>query len=192
MRSRATPLLDRAEDTREVFGCSYAQLQEPLRRLRCAVTEVAAPASGPTCRKASCSVPPLAAAPGGAGGGSRPGRTRPAGAGTLGHSGPHQRPESLTGCVAVLHQIDQRHTGILGFQNSATGLDLGLYAARSYSLIRPPRTTAVDSLLGEVGVRVAGAGRAGGCDGVVARCREPRTRPGPAAGAAGRRSASGR
>jgi hypothetical protein len=28
----------------------------------------------------------------------------------------------------------------VGFQNSATGPDLGFYAARSYSLIRPPRT----------------------------------------------------
>jgi len=28
----------------------------------------------------------------------------------------------------------------VGFQNSATGLELGVYAARSYSLIRPPRT----------------------------------------------------
>ena len=28
----------------------------------------------------------------------------------------------------------------VGFQNSATGLDLGFYAARSYSLMRPPRT----------------------------------------------------
>src|ERR1019366_1695194 len=27
-----------------------------------------------------------------------------------------------------------------GFQNSSTGLDLGFYAARSYSLRRPPRT----------------------------------------------------
>jgi hypothetical protein len=27
-----------------------------------------------------------------------------------------------------------------GFQNSATGLELGVYAARSYSLIRPPGT----------------------------------------------------
>jgi hypothetical protein len=27
-----------------------------------------------------------------------------------------------------------------GFQNSATGLDLGFYAARSYSLITPPST----------------------------------------------------
>jgi hypothetical protein len=29
---------------------------------------------------------------------------------------------------------------LVGFQNSATGLDLGVYAARSYSLMRPPRT----------------------------------------------------
>ena len=28
----------------------------------------------------------------------------------------------------------------VGFQKSATGLDLGFYAARSYSLMRPPRT----------------------------------------------------
>jgi len=28
----------------------------------------------------------------------------------------------------------------VGFQNSATGLDLGFYAARSYSLMRLPRT----------------------------------------------------
>src|ERR1019366_2575866 len=28
----------------------------------------------------------------------------------------------------------------VGFQNSATGLDLGFYAARWYSLRRPPRT----------------------------------------------------
>jgi hypothetical protein len=27
----------------------------------------------------------------------------------------------------------------VGFQNSATGIDLGFYAARSYSLMRPPR-----------------------------------------------------
>lgn len=29
---------------------------------------------------------------------------------------------------------------LAGFQNSAAGLDLGFYAARSYSLMRPPRT----------------------------------------------------
>ena len=28
----------------------------------------------------------------------------------------------------------------VGFHNSATGYDLGFYAARSYSLMRPPRT----------------------------------------------------
>ena len=28
----------------------------------------------------------------------------------------------------------------VGFRNSATGLDFGFYAARSYSLMRPPRT----------------------------------------------------
>jgi hypothetical protein len=28
----------------------------------------------------------------------------------------------------------------VGFQNCASGLDLGFYAARSYSLIRPPST----------------------------------------------------
>ena len=39
---------------------------------------------------------------------------------------------SLTGDVPVVHPV--------GFQNSAIGLDLGFYAARSYSLMRPPRT----------------------------------------------------
>jgi transposase-like protein len=29
---------------------------------------------------------------------------------------------------------------LVGFQNAATGLDLGFYAARSYSLMRPPST----------------------------------------------------
>jgi hypothetical protein len=29
---------------------------------------------------------------------------------------------------------------VVGFQNSATGPGLGFYAARSYSLMRPPRT----------------------------------------------------
>ena len=33
-----------------------------------------------------------------------------------------------------------RARGPVGFQNSATGPDLGFYAARSYSLMRPPRT----------------------------------------------------
>ncbi len=34
----------------------------------------------------------------------------------------------------------RRRRAPVGFQNSATGLDLGIYAARSYSLMRPPRT----------------------------------------------------
>jgi hypothetical protein len=29
---------------------------------------------------------------------------------------------------------------LVGYQNSATGPDLAFYAARSYSLMRPPRT----------------------------------------------------
>src|SRR5438477_11453603 len=36
------------------------------------------------------------------------------------------------GVLAVRHPV--------GFQNSAAGPDLGFYAARSYSLMRPPRT----------------------------------------------------
>ena len=49
----------------------------------------------------------------------------------------------------------------VGFQNSVTVADLGFYAARSYSLMRPPRTgQALDPFLGEVGGRVAGPGRA--------------------------------
>src|SRR5450755_928528 len=35
---------------------------------------------------------------------------------------------------------DPHRRGPVGFQNSATGADLGFYAARSYSLMRPPRT----------------------------------------------------
>ena len=39
---------------------------------------------------------------------------------------------------AVMRAFISSHP--VGFQNSATGLDLGFYAARSYSLTRPPRT----------------------------------------------------
>jgi hypothetical protein len=39
--------------------------------------------------------------------------------------------------AAVITPGDQ---GRVGFQNSATVPDLGFYAARSYSLMRPPRT----------------------------------------------------
>jgi YfbU domain len=42
--------------------------------------------------------------------------------------------------VDELKQIAEAWAWPAGFQNSATGLDLGSYAARSYSLMRPPRT----------------------------------------------------
>ena len=49
----------------------------------------------------------------------------------------------------------------MGFQNSAVGSDLGFYAARSYSLTRPPRTgAALDPLPGEVRNRMIGPRRA--------------------------------
>src|SRR6266536_3485941 len=39
-------------------------------------------------------------------------------------------------------QVGQaREAQAAGFQNSATGAELGFYAARSYSLMRPPRTS---------------------------------------------------
>ena len=41
--------------------------------------------------------------------------------------------------MRLLHSRPARRHPV-GFQNSATGLDLGFYAARSYSLRRPPRT----------------------------------------------------
>jgi hypothetical protein len=54
-----------------------------------------------------------------------------AGAGDLGRPWPGQRAQSWR----VLRQAPP-----VGFQNSATGLELRFYAARSYSLMRPPRT----------------------------------------------------
>ncbi|MGO9081650.1 MAG: hypothetical protein ACLQDY_21835, partial [Streptosporangiaceae bacterium] len=39
-----------------------------------------------------------------------------------------------------LYQCGDQYYVLVGFQISATGLDLGFYAARSYSLMRPPRT----------------------------------------------------
>jgi len=43
---------------------------------------------------------------------------------------------------AAIHLITGREGGVepVGFQNSATSLDLGFYAARSYSLMSPPST----------------------------------------------------
>jgi len=60
----------------------------------------------------------------------------------------------------------------MGFQNSATGPGLGFYAARSYSWMRPPRAGRC-WMRSETGRRrgdLAGAGRAGGCDGAAVRC----------------------
>ena len=78
---------------------------------------------------------------------------------------------------------------LVGFQKSATGPDLGFYAVRPYSLMRPRRTGGAGSVPGR-GPRQggrAGAGGAGGCDGVAVRCSGPRTGPGPAADAVRRR-----
>ena len=52
------------------------------------------------------------------------------------------RPEHLPGRDRVPDGVvGQLVLGIpVGFQNSPTRLDLGFYAARSYSLMRPPRT----------------------------------------------------
>ena len=42
--------------------------------------------------------------------------------------------------LSRIGELTVRIIDAVGFQNSATGLDLGFYAARSYSLMRPPRT----------------------------------------------------
>jgi len=74
--------------------------------------------------------------------------------------------EDLLTADPVLGEVHRLRRPV-GFQNSATGLDLGFYAARSYSLMRPPR-------MGRRWVRfwdgsAAGcsgrAGEADGCDG---------------------------
>ncbi len=77
---------------------------------------------------------------------------------------------NIAGCSDQAHCGDPpAHTWCrsLGFQNSAAGPDLGFYAARSYSLMRPPRT-------GRRLVRSWGEVR----DRVVDRGMPPRT-PGP-------------
>ena len=48
----------------------------------------------------------------------------------------------------------------VGFQNSATRVGLGFYAARSYSLRRPPRLGPSWIRSWEVGDRMVGPGRA--------------------------------
>jgi hypothetical protein len=63
------------------------------------------------------------------GGTGPPGRAR-----VLGRSAKH-RLES-----GVAEKMDTALPPV-GFQNSVTGPDLGFYAARSYSLMRPPRTS---------------------------------------------------
>ncbi len=55
----------------------------------------------------------------------------------LGRCGPYQ---SGAAYVSSVLQSVRRLPDPVGFQNSAAGLDLGFYAARSYSLRRPPRT----------------------------------------------------
>ena len=55
---------------------------------------------------------------------------------------PHlvQRPRRKLPTSPASSRPRRPHPDPVGFQNSATGLDLGFYAARSYSLIRSPRT----------------------------------------------------
>src|ERR1019366_4170957 len=82
---------------------------------------------------------------------------------------------------------------LVGFQNSATGLDLGFCAARSRQVEEAAEDGPVlDLLRREVGGGVAGAGGAGGRGGVVVGCSWPRTRSGSSAGVVRQRSASGR
>ena len=57
----------------------------------------------------------------------------------------------------------KKRASAVGCQNSATRADLGFYAARSYSLMRPPRTGAFGPILGEVGDSGVGPGSACSC-----------------------------
>jgi len=45
--------------------------------------------------------------------------------------------------------LRERFKEPVGFQNSAIGPELGFYAARSYSLMRPPRTGCAGSASGK-------------------------------------------
>lgn len=88
---------------------------------------------------------------------------------------------------------DAPQAGPVGFQKSTTRPDLGFYAVRSYSLVRPPRTgwRLIRSWRGRRQGGRAGAGGARGCDGAAVRCSGPRTRSGSSVDAARRRSVSG-
>ena len=56
----------------------------------------------------------------------------------------HQTIQEYFAAQAIEDQgidtLDSEGSVLVGFQNSATGPDLGFYATRSYSLMRPPRT----------------------------------------------------
>jgi hypothetical protein len=75
----------------------------------------------------------------------------------------------------------------VGFHNSATGADLGFYAARSYSLMRPPRTgrrwirSRERSATGWSGRAGAGGAAAGWPRSPGTRQRRRRAQPDPAA-----------
>jgi len=60
----------------------------------------------------------------------------------FGHRGLRDGDELGLGGLALRALATPGHTPehLVGFQNSATSLDLGFYPARSYSLMRPPRT----------------------------------------------------
>src|SRR5271165_2411057 len=54
---------------------------------------------------------------------------------------PEQRRRDALDRTRRLPDTARRDAQRAGFQNSATGAELGFYAARSYSLMRPPRTS---------------------------------------------------
>ena len=62
---------------------------------------------------------------------------------------------------SLSHWPDDGHENPAGFQNSATGLDLGFYAARSYSLTRPPRERVGALSASGIGRRQGGRARGG-------------------------------
>ena len=53
----------------------------------------------------------------------------------------HQDMESFQQHGVHVQEVNRKDpAGLAGFLNSVTGVELGFYAARSYSLMRPPRT----------------------------------------------------